>query len=296
MNDVVTESADGERTKSLFSHWVLWESCIVAWKNIYVVLVIGLIFAVVGTFDLYVTALNALALSNGEAAPLGPVAMTIFWVVRGAVNSILLAVLMYAVHSTVLDDCSSWAVFAGDGKSKLKKLAFRIVTALMVLFLVALLFQVVLALMGFKAGDRIEGGAGVIVMGVATFFAISFGILSVWFITWPASAIWSDNATLRQAFYRGKKVFWYVLGRNVMVLPVMAVLQLVIAAIFLPVVTAVFGAKDQADVASKFFFPGFAFSISALNSVLFVLWFVVLSVIISRALKLGDVRLQNAQA
>ncbi len=296
MNDAVTEGADDGHKEILFSHWVLWESCIVAWKNIYIVLVAGLIFTMTGTFELYVSTHNALAVANEGTATFGPLVMMIFWGAQVAITSISLAILMYAVHSTVLDGASGWAVFAGDGKTKLKKLALRIFMALMVPLLVALLLQGLTALMGFKAGDRIHGGLGVIVFVGFAIFVVLSGVSLILLITWPASVIWSNYTTLRQAYYRGKKVFWYVLGRNVMVLLAMMALQLLIAVIFLPIVTTVLGAKDKTDVALKFFSPGFAFSISALNSLLAVVWFVLLSVIISRALQIGDWRLRNSQS
>ena len=279
MSEGVAEKNNGNSVTPKFEHWVVWESCIVLKKNLSIVFTALLALAFVAAFELCVVSTLELHPMFRPGMPNLPFAL---------LRCLPVIVVVYAVHATVFDNCSGWSAFVKEKRASFLAFGARVFLIFLILCVFGLFIQFLFIASGLKPGDHLTGGLAFIIIILSLPVVIGATVFSILFCTWPVSVVWSKDASFQRALKRGKKTFWYVIGRSLIVMLPMQIFQLAIAAIFLPAIVFFFGSGGTTEMISRF---GLSISVSLIGSLVAILWCIMLAVTISRALIIGDARL-----
>ena len=134
-------------------------------------------------------------------------------------------------------------------------------------------------------------------VAVITFLTAGCGFLMlIWTITWPVSVILDSDNSIQRCFRRGKKTFWYIIGRVLLISPALLVIAMVASAVIVPVAKALVEAGTTFSASPLGLPIWLAVPIGVINSVLYAISTVVVAVIISRAFLVGEARLNNDQS
>ena len=286
----------GKSADPKFDNWILVESFHVIRKSKFVFLALLPVLFLVILADQY---LSRVFLIDGGAVTQGAIVrMALREVALSLVFAIPMLVLAFVVHASVLRHQFSWQVFQNIERSKLRAFFERSILVLAMCAFVSLvptilfIFDVV-----YIDGKLTVKPELVSTVAVITFLTAGCGFLMlIWTITWPVSVILDSDNSIQRCFRRGKKTFWYIIGRVLLISPALLVIAMVASAVIVPVAKALVEAGTTFSASPLGLPIWLAVPIGVINSVLYAISTVVVAVIISRAFLVGEARLNNDQS
>lgn len=135
----------------------------------------------------------------------------------------------------------------------------------------------------------------VYIVAIAAVSIFATLVLGVLFVTWPVSVMQGGKSSARRALARGKKTFWYIVGKNLLVLPVLLIIQLITFSIATPIIKGMIlqlGAGEFAGTPEERII--FFVCLRVLVAFITAFWCCVEGSIISRGLLIGEARLNGS--
>ncbi|MEQ5777691.1 hypothetical protein J4E05_19355 [Thalassospira sp. NFXS8] len=288
----MTESEHKEfEQKSLcpkFDRWVLADSWSAFLANLPIISVVYVGLIIVTVLRTYFDS----SLISGRGMDLSWLTTLISYLydIPLAVLSIfMISILMYVVHSTILGGKSSWDALLLEKKKNVKKFSKRFLLMFLAVFGLTMLIQIVVLLMIFALGSKPPAIKLMVTLGAICSLVVC--VVVALSVTWPASAVWCEDKTWNRALLRGRKSFWYLVSRHFFILPVFLVMAGILFAVVLPILISKVGNGGVPVELNLGVRLWGSFLFSLFGGVVFIFWIVAQTVIISRALLIGEARL-----
>ncbi|MHC8494232.1 hypothetical protein ACTU44_16180 [Thalassospira sp. SM2505] len=205
------------------------------------------------------------------------------------------AVLMYSVHSFILIGAPCWFAFSKESRGMFFPFLNRMVIMVLALTAEIVFWQHLLWVnvsQGLVQGSQELPVYIVAIAAVSIFATLVLGVL---FVTWPVSIMQGGKSSARRALARGKKTFWYIVGKNLLVLPVLLIIQLITFSIATPIIKGMIlqlGAGEFAGTPEERII--FFVCLRVLVAFITAFWCCVEGSIISRGLLIGEARLNGS--
>lgn len=205
------------------------------------------------------------------------------------------AALMYSVHSFNLNGAPCWFAFSRQSRGMFFSFLNRMLIMVLALTAEIVFWQHLLWVnvsQGLIQGSQ-ELPVYIVAIAVVSIFATL--VLGVLFVTWPVSVIQGGKSSARRAFARGKKTFWYIFGKSLLVLPALLIIQLVAFSVATPIIKGMilqFGDGEFAGTPEERI--TFFVCLRVLAAFVTAFWCCVEGSIISRGLLIGDARLNGS--
>ncbi|NIY77308.1 hypothetical protein HED22_16770 [Thalassospira sp. HF15] len=274
-----------------FERWILRDAWDGFWYNfpINLLIVIGMsAFSVV---------MSKLQLSAFDAVIGTPDIARIITVntVNSALNILFVGVafslIAYLVHSMVLNGVVCWAAFAREQRP----LMFGFIKRLNVFVFIGfgLIVSEGLAF-SFLIPSFLDRGQStlpsIMFLGPFALHTCLF-VAFILLLTWPVSVFRDAGQSLSRALARGKKTFWFFIGKNLLIGLALLPFQIFFTAILAPTMAKIFLDNVEAGVTNISL--GTLIAIGIFTGIMFTFFCYVEAVIISRAYLVGEARLND---
>ncbi len=276
-----------------FERWILRDAWDGFWYNLPIILIALCVFVVFGLISTSFQ-LDSIAqfVKQGIMPPEVPILTEVLTLAVNIVLAMVMAVLMYTVHSSVIDGATCWLAFSQERRSRLFLFLKRSLMIVVVVFALSVVQQHLLWTFVFQNMMEGDNSAASIIAPLSGIVSIAFIVAAILICTWPVSALLNGDTSIRRAVARGKKVFWYIVGKHLAVLPAMVLLQIVLLVVAMPMLGAMFSGDAGAD--GPVVPMGLVAMFSILGGVLVAAFCCIEAVIISRALLIGEARLNGS--
>jgi len=276
-----------------FERWILRDAWDGFWYNLPIILIALSVFVVFGLISTSFQ-LDSIAqfVKQGTMPPEVPILTEVLTLAVNVALALVMAVLMYTVHSSVIDGAPCWLAFSRERRSKLFLFLKRSLVIILVVFALSVVQQHLLWNFVFPNLMHGDNSAASIIVPLSGVVSIAFTVAAILICTWPVSALLDGDTSVRRALARGKKVFWFFVGKHLVILPAMFLLQLILLVVAMPMLGAMFSSVSAAD--GSVVPLGLIAMFSILGGVLVAACCCVEAVIISRALLIGEARLNGS--
>jgi len=291
VTDIVAQNQPKNGNDPKFERWILRDAWDGFWYNLPIMLLVIFGMTVFGVISSKIQILmfnNVSSIDDfGRIFMLNAINSAITVVFGGTALSLI----SYVVHFSALNGVFCWNAFGKEQRplmiTYLKRFCVFVLICTGVVVLEGILFSLLIS----SLTDVVKDAVFKFMVTGAFFVHICLVIALVLLLTWPVSVLRDTDGSLRRAFARGKKTFWYFVGKNFLVLLAFVPVQLIISAAILPILTNMFIEVAQAGMTEL---PlGMLIFIGLFGAILFTVYSCAFVVIVSRAFLVGEARLDN---